>query len=220
MAVLVWPAVYRPQNIADEGCSVGSAEGAGEGAVGHAEGKAVGGPGMTVGLAVGSVDGAGVGLAEVGNNVGSELGINEGKALGAGEGGGLFVGRAEGAAVGAGGAGGVGAGLGLAVITVGRGLGREVGIAVGAAVADEGAGVGTEEGGGVVGADVGENVTNCTPAPLTATVPVHWVLPVQPSLITYVCVAAPTGGVYCTCAQVLPLAMHADGGLPPFPVLS
>jgi hypothetical protein len=72
----------------------------------------------------------------------------------------------------------------------------------------------------MVGLDEGEKLKSDTPAPVTATVPVHDVDPTQPSLMMNVCEADPAGTVYCTCEQMLSPLKHALGGMPPVPVSS
>ena len=72
----------------------------------------------------------------------------------------------------------------------------------------------------VDGVMVGLNVTRLTPAPVMTAFPEQSVRPVQPSRMTYVWVAVPTGTVYCTCAHTLPPEMHCAGGRSPVPVSS
>ena len=76
----VFESRYAPHRPVDVGRTVGTVDGAGEGAVGVNVGGAEGCPGTTEGLAVGSVEGAGVGLEVVGSNVGMLLGLYEGLA--------------------------------------------------------------------------------------------------------------------------------------------
>jgi len=71
-----------------------------------------------------------------------------------------------------------------------------------------------------VGAVVGANVTAVMPAPEMAVCPVHALLAMQPSRMTYVCAAVPAGTVYCTCAHELPPLMHTAGGRSALPVSS
>jgi len=111
----VFESRYAPHRPVDVGRTVGTVDGAGEGAVGVNVGGAEGCPGTTEGLAVGSVEGAGVGLEVVGSNVGMLLGLNEGTAVGMAVG--INVGSAEGIADGC---------------KVGTGVGATVGVAEGA----------------------------------------------------------------------------------------